>query len=197
MAREDRSRWDARFSERRMREGDEGSSRPAAFVEGLVGRIPPGRALDLAGGGGRNAVALARAGFDVTVADVSPVGLELARERAEAAGVPIRTVEVDLDEQPPPPGPWDLILVHHFLHREVYRSLPALLAEDGMLAICHPTRKNLERHEKPSARFLLDEGELRDIFEDVSLLEYDESWGKDGRHEARLLAARSGRTRGS
>jgi tellurite methyltransferase len=71
------------------------------------------------------------------------------------------------------------------------------LAEDGMLAICHPTRTNLERHEKPSARFLLDEGELRDLLGDLSLLEYEESWGKDGRHEARMLASRSARPRGS
>jgi tellurite methyltransferase len=193
MAREDRVVWDQRFAERQRREGDgeDALSRPAAFVEELATRVLPGHALDLAGGGGRNAVALARAGFQVTVADISPVGLKLAHARAEAAGVRVATVEVDLDEDPPPAGPWDLILVHHFLDRDVYRALPARLAERGTLAICHPTSRNLERHARPSARYLLDEGELGGLILDVTLVSYEESWGPEGRHEARLLAVRS------
>jgi tellurite methyltransferase len=188
VAGDERRRWNARFAARWAAEGADALAEPSAFVEDLLERVSPGRTLDLGGGGGRNAVALARAGFEVTVADISPVGLALARERGETAGVPLHTVEVDLDDEPPPAGPWDLILVNHFLHRVAYRRLPELLAEGGVLAICHPTRRNLERHERPSARFLLEEGELRNFATGLTVLAYDESWSREGRHEARLLA---------
>ena len=54
-----------------------------AAVEGR----PPGRALEVAVGHGRNAVALASRGWDVTGIDVSEVGLAAARASADRAGV--------------------------------------------------------------------------------------------------------------
>jgi SAM-dependent methyltransferase len=50
--------------------------------------VPPGsRVLDLACGVGRHAIELARAGYHVVGADVSPTFVERARELAEEAGV--------------------------------------------------------------------------------------------------------------
>ncbi|MFF7198670.1 class I SAM-dependent methyltransferase [Streptomyces sp. NPDC008079] len=49
--------------------------------------VRPGRALDLGCGPGRNAVLLARRGFEVDAVDLSPAAVRWARERARAAGV--------------------------------------------------------------------------------------------------------------
>ena len=53
------------------------------------------RALDVGMGQGRNALALARLGWEVTGFDVSAVGLAQARAAATAQGVTINAVPLD------------------------------------------------------------------------------------------------------
>jgi len=161
----------------------------------IVDYLPrAGRALDLAGGTGRHAVWLAERGLDVTVADVSPVGLARAKERAALQGVALETVLVDLgaaeseEGGPLPPGPWDLILVFHYLEPHVLARVSSILAVDGTFVMVHPTRRNLERHARPSARFLLDEGALPGLVPGVRVELFEEDWSPDGFHEARLVA---------
>jgi len=142
---------------------------------------------------GRHGLWLAERGFDVTLVDISPVGLDVARHRATAAGLKVTTMQRDLDEGLPA-GLWDLITCAHFLDRELYRALPAALAPGGGLVIVHPTRRNLERHPRPSARFLLDEGELLELVEGLEMVRFEECWSEGGRHEARLFARRPPRS---
>jgi SAM-dependent methyltransferase len=54
------------------------------------------RALDLASGPGRHAIALARRGFDVTAVDLSRTLLDHSRAEAERAGVAIDFIESDM-----------------------------------------------------------------------------------------------------
>jgi SAM-dependent methyltransferase len=63
----------------------------ALLQEAVAGRIP-GEALEVCMGEGRNVVYLATQGWRVTGFDVSKVGLERARARADALGVPLDTV---------------------------------------------------------------------------------------------------------
>ncbi len=189
MSDDDRRKWDARWSERRAAEP--GAGEPSALVTELDPLLPRrGRALDLAGGAGRHAIWLARRGLDVLLADVSPVGLAIAADAAASSGVTLATLAIDLEQAPPPTGPFDLVLVFHYLDRELYRRLPATLAPGGLLVVVHPTRKNLERHPKPSARFLLEEGELPALVQGLETVRYEEGWLGEGRHEARLVARR-------
>jgi SAM-dependent methyltransferase len=58
------------------------------YVERFV--RPGDRVLDIGAGPGRFTIELARLGAEVTVADVSPVQLELNRERVEDAGFSVR-----------------------------------------------------------------------------------------------------------
>ena len=51
------------------------------------GLIPPGRALDLGCGSGRNAIFLARRGFSVEAVDYSQAAIAWARDRVVEAGV--------------------------------------------------------------------------------------------------------------
>jgi SAM-dependent methyltransferase len=188
----DRERWDARYRDARP------GAAPAPFlagVESLLPRVEPGRpaprALDVATGVGRNAVWLAGRGFAVTCADVSPVGLAVARAAADAAGLSLDLLEVDLETEPFPPGPFDLIVSIDFLHRPLFEVFPAALAADGVLVFAQATRTNLTRHPRPSARFLLDDGELPTLVRGVEVVSYAEGWFDD-RHEARLVARKSG-----
>jgi SAM-dependent methyltransferase len=60
----------------------------SAIVEGPEA-LPPGRALDIGCGTGRDAVHLAQHGWRVTAVDSTPRALELARERARREGVEV------------------------------------------------------------------------------------------------------------
>jgi tellurite methyltransferase len=184
----DRHKWNARYRERTAR-----VSEASTLVTSLAEVLPwSGRALDVAGGAGRHAIWLARRGLDVTLVDVSEVALDLARASAKDAGVDIATSAVDLDADPLPGGPWQLILCFHFLERRLFPRYAGLLAPGGLLVVIHPTVKNLERHKSPSARFLLDPGELRRLAGDLVIDRYEEGWLAEGRHEALLVARRSG-----
>src|SRR5207237_4588127 len=78
-------------------------------LEALLQARPPLRVLDLPCGQGRHAIELARRGYEVTGMDLSPFLIELARERARAAGVRVRWLTGDM-RQPIPDAKFDLIL---------------------------------------------------------------------------------------
>jgi hypothetical protein len=42
-------------------------------------------------------------------------------------------LRVDFEVEPVPPGPWDLILVFHYLHRPLFEQFEGLLAPGGLL----------------------------------------------------------------
>ncbi|MGK3964415.1 class I SAM-dependent methyltransferase [Sorangium sp. So ce118] len=184
MSDDDRITWDARYSEGRADPGE-----PSAVLTALDPLLPRrGRALDLAGGAGRHALWLARRGLDVTLADISEVGLGIARSAAAREGLALGTVALDVERDPLPGGPWDLILIFYFLERRL-AACAAELAPGGHLVVVHPTRSNLLRHPRPSARWLLEDGELPGLLgEALEVILYDEGWLEEGRHEARLVA---------
>jgi SAM-dependent methyltransferase len=85
------------------------SQNPSALlVEAVEGR-PPGQALDVAMGQGRNALFLAQRGWTVTGFDVSDKGLEVATASASKAGVSMRAVKSSIEEFEYGTARWDLI----------------------------------------------------------------------------------------
>jgi len=183
MAVVDRARWNSWHA------GKADRTSPSPFLPELDGLLPrQGRALDVAGGAGRNGLWLARRGMDVTLADVSDVALERAAAAASAEGLRLSTAQIDLEASPVPPGPWDLVLCTYYLHRPLLTAVGAILAPRGLLVLVHPTRRNLERHPRPGPDHLLDEGELPGLVPGLEILHYQEGWSEAGRHEARLLA---------
>ena len=184
---QDRERWDTRHREQSVY-----PLVPLPFLVGLDDRLPrSGRALDLAGGRGANAVWMAQRGLNVTVADISPVALDLVKVAATAAGVSIQTLERDLEQEPFPVGPWDLVVCVRFLWRPLFAAIPRQLAAGGMLVVVHPTKSNLRRHDRPGPHHLLDDGELPGLVRGLEVLSYEEGWTDEGSHEARLVARRT------
>ncbi len=58
------------------------SAGPNQFVESELADLPPGRAVDLAAGEGRNAIWLASRGWDVTAVDFAQAALDKGRQLA-------------------------------------------------------------------------------------------------------------------
>lgn len=185
----DRARWDARY-----REEGPCAREPSPLITALDDVLPRrGRALDVAGGAGRHALWLVRRGLEVTLVDVSPVGVDLARQAADAAGLALDARALDLEHDPLPGGPWDLILDFHYLQRGLFTAFARALAPGGLLVFVQPTRTNLERHPRPGPAHLLEPGELARLAPSLPLevVRLDEGWLDEGRHEARLVARRS------
>ena len=188
-----RSSWNERHAAR------ETPPRPAAFVVDREHLLPAkGRALDVAGGSGRHALWLARRGFEVTLVDISDVALARAEAAATDASLALTTVQADLSNDPLPSGRFEVIIVVDYLDRDVWSALPSLLAPGGLLLACQPTVRNLERHPHPSARWLLDEGEIdvlasvaTEADPDLRIVEVTEGWTGESRHEAQLVLRRS------
>src|SRR5215475_180802 len=87
-----RERWNRRYAS-----ADAHSTPvPNRFLVAEVSELPPGRALDLAYGAGRNAVWLAERGWNVTAVDFSDVGLSIARELADARRTTVDWIEADV-----------------------------------------------------------------------------------------------------
>jgi len=103
--------WDRRYADSEFL----WSVEPNRFVVRELGDLPPGRALDLASGEGRNAVWLAERGWRVTAVDFSRVGMQKARRLADARGVTVDWVLADLREYEPEAGGYQLVLVA-YLH---------------------------------------------------------------------------------
>ena len=74
----DAEEWDERYAEREL----VWSAEPNQFVAAECADLPPGRAVDLAAGEGRNAIWLARRGWQVTAVDFSRVALDKGRTLA-------------------------------------------------------------------------------------------------------------------
>lgn len=184
MSESDRLHWNERYV------GREVPVLNTPYLDEIAELLPTaGRALDVAGGSGRNAIWLARTGLDVTVLDVSDAGLAVARQRAASAGVAVELLMHDLDDGLPN-GSWELISVFHYLNRPLFSSMADALEPGGVLVGVLATIRNLERWERPSLPYLLQEGELPTLVPTLELLHYRESWDDQGRHEARFVAKR-------
>ena len=148
--------WDARYAAADL----VWSAGPNATVAALTADLPPGRALDVAAGEGRNAIWLAERGWDADALDFSRVGLDRAERIAadrlavaqSAGGGPVghfATIHADVTAGwTPEPGSYDLVLVI-FLHlpspalTRVHQAAAAAVAPGGVLLVLAHDRSNL------------------------------------------------------
>ncbi len=135
----DSAAWDARYAAQEL----VWSAEPNRFVVEELADLPPGRALDVAAGEGRNAIWLAARGWRVTAVDFSRVAVEKGRRIAAARGVEVEWLVADVRTYRPPAGGFDAVLVA-YLHlvpdelAPVLRTAAAAVAPGGtMLVVGH------------------------------------------------------------
>jgi 2-polyprenyl-3-methyl-5-hydroxy-6-metoxy-1,4-benzoquinol methylase len=142
----DQTAWDERYAGPELVWG----SGPNCFVAEELAALPPGRAIDLGTGEGRNAIWLAERGFTVTAVDFSRVGLARAAGLAAGRGVSVDWVYADLLDYQPTPGGYDLVLIAYIQLpadrlTELARTAAAALAPGGTLLAVGHDRDNLTR----------------------------------------------------
>ncbi|MCK4178003.1 class I SAM-dependent methyltransferase [Aciditerrimonas ferrireducens] len=111
--------WDERFAQASW------PTEPDPLLVEAVADLPPGRALDLGSGPGRNGLWLAQQGWQVTLLDASRVALEQATARAAELRVTVEVRYEDAFAFADPPGSFELVVVAN-LHPGPER-LPAVL----------------------------------------------------------------------
>ncbi|MGE3272603.1 MAG: class I SAM-dependent methyltransferase [Chloroflexota bacterium] len=198
MADADRERWNRRYQERLTQR--DYTFEPSRWLPEIEAQLRPprsdARALDLACGGGRNAIWLAERRWTVDAWDLSDVGLAiLARELDERAarGRPLEVYpqQLDLDAATIPQEVYDLVLNIMFLDRRLWPALAASLRPGGLLAFQTFVDAPGGRTSEVSPEHLLQPAELRTAFEALGLetVSYDE---QGERMTARLLSRKSG-----
>jgi SAM-dependent methyltransferase len=145
-AKMDSAEWDARYAGQDLVWGGE----PNRFVAAELAPMPPGRALDVACGEGRNAIWLATRGWRTVGIDFSPAAIDRAHRLAGDAGAEPRTEFVvgDVVSDPLPPGPFDAVIVA-YLHLpasdrgRALRAAARVLAPGGTLLVVGHDTSNL------------------------------------------------------
>lgn len=127
-----RQTWEARYGADGYLFGTE----PNDFLREAAAGLPPGDALCLADGEGRNGVFLAQAGHRVTSVDLTENGMAKARRLAAERGVTIHTVVADLAEWDLGHERWDLIVSIFFhcpppVRRRIHAALAGALRPGG------------------------------------------------------------------
>jgi SAM-dependent methyltransferase len=136
--------WDERYAAREL----VWTAGPNRFVVEQVDDLPPGRALDLAAGEGRNAIWLAERGWQVTAVDFSAVGLDKGRQLAAARDVEVAWELADATTWDPPAHGFDLVLVAYLQlpedeRRAAHRRAARAVAPGGRFVLVAHHRDNL------------------------------------------------------
>jgi len=182
MSLDDQHRWDRAHTSSRDDE------RPSAFLEEVFrqfgGFLPRGRALDIACGKGRNALFLARHGFDVTAIDISPVALEIAQSRAVERGLSVSWQQHDLEEIRLGEDCYDMVVNLNYLQRFLFPQIAASLRSGGVVIFeTYLIGQEAIGHPKNPA-YLLRYNELLNAFRDLRVLWYREGKFTDGSESA-------------
>jgi SAM-dependent methyltransferase len=171
---------------------------PSALLLEITAHLLPGRALDVCMGEGRNALYLARQGWDVTGFDVSEVGLGRARERAVQEGLELNAVNTTHDAFAYGVSRWGLIALFYApvsLETPEYAAVLADALEPGGLVVIEsfasaqtaPTRRPVE----------LDPDVLRRVFSGLDVLRLEDGpgvpeWDQQQGRVVRFVAAKPG-----
>jgi tellurite methyltransferase len=165
---------------------------PNAFLQQIAPTLPPGHALDLACGAGREAVYLADLGWHVVAVDRLPDALARGRDlqaRYAPDAPPVRWVEADLESDWQPDARFDLILCFFFLHRPLIQRIPHWLRPGGHFLMETFTVEHRAHFNRPaSLERVLRLGELPTLLPmGMAIRHYAEGWHERG-HTARLWA---------
>ena len=185
-----RGRWDRRYREEPQRWP--GAEEPHPFLLEQAHRLPArGRALDIACGLGRNTLWLAARGLAVVAVDVSSVACDRLRTYAAERRLPVTVFCRDLEQEPLPDGPFDLIINTLYLQRDLVPAIERALAPGALLLFATFVEGGLHDPPLVHKEFLLRRGELAEMFPGLETVVVREDPPGMPRALASLVARRS------
>jgi tellurite methyltransferase len=164
-----REKWDSQY-----RTGNKLANPPKVLVENLHLLPRSGLALDLACGMGAGALMMAQQGLTVDAWDISSVAIDQLSKTAIEQQLPIKAVTKNVELSPLEPAHYDVILVSHFLVREMAESLMAALKPGGLLLYQTYTRVAVSKGGPSNPAYRLADNELLTLFAPLKLRYYRE-----------------------
>ncbi len=166
--------------------------RPSPFLVRNIALLPPGKALDIAMGSGRNALYLASKGFAVDGVEISAERVAEAEAEALRLGLPMNAIVADLEAgYEIALGSYDLIICFNYLQRSLFPGVKAGLRTGGVV-VYETFTIDQRRFGKPSnPDFLLKHGELKDAFKEFECLRYFEGIIGKRKAVARIIARKT------
>jgi len=172
----ERERW-----ERRYRDTEEPyyGREPSGFLaRSLTLLPPPGRCLDLGGGQGRNAVFLARRGWDVILLDTAVAGVARACSSARHAGASLAAAATDLSVGGVAvrEASLDLVLLINYHDRQAVAAARGWLRPGGALLVEGFAQEQLGRGSggPQDPAFLWHPNELPTLVGDLRVVWYED-----------------------
>ncbi len=148
---------------------------PAQLLVENIELLPKGRALDVAMGGGRNAIYLAKMGFEVEGVDISAEAVRSALESARRVGVTIRAQIADLEgDYCIKKDAYDVIVCFNYLQRSLIPQIKDGLRKGGMVVYETFIIDQAQFGKPRNPDYLLKYNELLDMFRDFRCLRYRE-----------------------
>lgn len=187
--RELQQKWDRRYRDQQPQLAE------AAEVLQQNGHLLPvkGVAMDLACGLGANSLFLAKAGLSVISRDISPVAIDKLAAEAAAQDLDIDARVADVEQELPEKRSLDVLVVTHFLAREMAPALMDALRHGGLLFYQTYCRDKVSQQGPGNPDYLLADNELLSLFAGLKLRVYreesllgahDQGW----RNQAMLVA---------
>lgn len=185
---QDKLFWDNKYETEAYIFGKE----PVEFLRENIDILPTGKVLDIAMGEGRNAVFLAKNGFDVDGCDISEIAVKKAQELAKENNVKIHAFVADLETYKLPQDTYDVIACFYYLQRSLIPQIKQALKPGGMIIYETYTIENWERGlEGPKNKdYLLKPNELLNFFRDFKIIYYRELVLDNKKAVASLIAKR-------
>ena len=162
---------------------------PAEFLKENIDILHAGKALDIAMGNGRNAIYLAKRGFDVEGVDISQGQISVALSAAQEEGVTIKARVVDLEggyriEK----GVYDVIICFNYLQRSLIPQIKDGVRRGGMVVYETFIIDQVQFGKPRNPDFLLKYNELLNLFRDLRCLRYREGIIENRKAIASLVA---------
>ena len=181
------SKWNRRYLQ-----VEHSERQPLHLIERIAREYPPGVALDLACGLGRNTLCLAEHGWQVTALDASAVAITRLRETVLARGLLVqpRLQDLEASDFVIETERFDLICDCFYLHRPLIPRIRSGVRAGGLVAFVLPMIDDTPGLKPMNPDFLVEAGEVRSWFEDWEILEYSEKSEAPGRNVAQLFARR-------
>lgn len=162
-------KWNERY-----RSGVNTESGPSPLLVEATRDLPPGRTIDLACGAGRNSIHLAARGWEVVAVDVSDEALRILTSRN--SGIESRQLDLERETLPFDDASFDLVIIFYFLHRPLFEEVNRIVRPGGrFVGAIHIVSETPDTHS-----FVLERGELRDIFEGWQIVHYEEGSHSEG-----------------
>jgi tellurite methyltransferase len=169
------------------------------FLNEIVsqGIISPGKTLDIGGGDGRNAIELAKRGFQVDLLDLSPEAIDQLVQKASQLGLEdlINGSVTDITTFEFPDHEYDLVtctFVLHFLtppqFDSILQNIISSLKPGGVAIIADFTNYGPMYKPTTSKRWLSN-GELKEIFKKHEILYFKEQLRKPSFSNEKQMAS--------